>query len=164
MPVGGSGPKSVGAFLPATISRRLAVYLGGADRLRTIWQQCVSPPLVHHSTPMVYAKGILEVRVDSAAWATRMRLMQTELLGRIGALPGFENLRDMKVRIEPDAVAAPKSGTDGSPANQSLRRPPVATGRLFSSLAADVDEPALKAALERLGRTLGPAGKPGRGR
>jgi hypothetical protein len=41
----------------------------------------------------------------------------------------------------------------------SARKPSAEAGRLLASLAADIDEPALKAALERLGRTVGPTGK-----
>jgi hypothetical protein len=163
MPVGGSGPRTLGAFLPAAISRRLAAYLGEADRLKAVWQQCVSPPLVHHSLAVAHARGVLEVRVDSAAWATRLRLMQTELLARIRAVPGFETLHDLKVRIEPGAVVPPPEAT-ARPAAGAVRRPAGGVGRLLTMLAADVGEPTLKTALERLGRTLDSAGKSRRGK
>lgn len=154
MPVGGTGPRGVGAFLPPTIARRMAVYLGESGRLKTIWHQTVTPPLIHHSAPLSYSRGCLEIQVDSAAWATRVRHTQSALIARLREIPGFQDLRELKVRIEPPAQAA--SVVPTAAAARPLAKPPAQTARLLRSLAGDIDDPALRAALERLSETIAP--------
>jgi hypothetical protein len=155
MPLGGSGPRNVGAFLPSAMARRLAVYLGEAGRLKTIWQQTVTPPLIHHSAPLSYTRGCLEIQVDSAAWASRVRQTQSALLSRIREIPGFQDLRELKIRVEPGAVAAAVPAKNDVPP-ATLPKPPAQTARLLRSLASGVDDPALRAALERLSETIAP--------
>jgi hypothetical protein len=153
MPLSGTGPRGVGAFLPPTIARRMAVYLGESGRLKTVWHQTVTPPLIHHSAPLSYSRGCLEIQVDSAAWATRVRHTQSMLIARLREIPGFQDLRELKIRIEPPAPAVPVVQT--LPA-RPLIKPPAQTARLLRSLAGDIDDPALRAALERLSETIAP--------
>ena len=47
------------------------------------WPQIVGPELAAHVAPVTFEDGVLTVRCESTAWATQLRLMQSQLLARI---------------------------------------------------------------------------------
>lgn len=47
------------------------------------WQEIAGPETAEHSSPTGIADGVLQVKCDSTAWATQLRLMRTELVTRI---------------------------------------------------------------------------------
>lgn len=47
------------------------------------WPQIVGPEVAGHTKPVTFEDGVLTVRCDSTAWATQLRLLQSQLLGRI---------------------------------------------------------------------------------
>ena len=47
------------------------------------WPQIVGVELAAHAAPVTFEDGVLTVRCDSTAWATQLRLMQSQLLARI---------------------------------------------------------------------------------
>ena len=47
------------------------------------WPQIVGAELAAHAVPVTFEDGVLTVRCESTAWATQLRLMQSQLLARI---------------------------------------------------------------------------------
>ncbi|UYG08885.1 DUF721 domain-containing protein [Halomonas sp. M4R1S46] len=86
--------------------------------------------------------GRLTVITDRAVWLTRLRYEQAQLLSRLHELPGFEAVSGFDFKVRP--VRPPKA-----PVRQTRRLPARAADEL-SSCAADVDDPRLRRALERL--------------
>jgi predicted nucleic acid-binding Zn ribbon protein len=52
------------------------------------WPEVVGPDLAAHCTPEGFTDGELSVRADSTAWATQLRLLAPELIGRLNAQAG----------------------------------------------------------------------------
>ncbi|WP_433803841.1 DciA family protein [Actinomycetospora sp. CA-084318] len=78
---------------PQTLGRlasRLSTQRGWAPRLANgsvfgRWAELVGPEVAEHATPTALRDGELTVQADSTAWATQLRLLQRQLLGRIAA-------------------------------------------------------------------------------
>lgn len=52
------------------------------------WNTMVGKEIAEHAQPESLRDGVLVVRTDSTAWATQLRLMQRQLIARIGAAVG----------------------------------------------------------------------------
>ena len=62
------------------------------------WAQIVGPDLAAHTTPERLSGGELVVTADSTAWATQLRLLAAELIGRLNAELGDNTVRRVQVR------------------------------------------------------------------
>lgn len=144
-----SGPRDIGSFLPPALARRLSAYLDEESRLLAAWQLAVRPPLADHARPGNYSRGRLEVRVNSPAWASRLRQHQGELVRLMQAMPGLEGLRELLIRVVPKG----QDRVPAAPASVPAARLAPGAAPLLDSLAADVTDPQLRAALQRLGAT-----------
>ncbi|PMR79508.1 DUF721 domain-containing protein [Halomonas urumqiensis] len=89
-----------------------------------------------------YQGGRLTLITDSAVWLTRLRYEQRRLLDLLHQLPGFEAVTGFHFKVRPVRPAK-------APVRQVCELPASAADEL-SSCAADVDDPRLKRALERL--------------
>ncbi|CBV41853.2 DUF721 domain protein [Halomonas elongata DSM 2581] len=89
-----------------------------------------------------FREGRLTLITDRATWLTRLRYEQPRLLKRLHELAGFEAVSGFDLKVRP--VRPPKT-----PMRQTRHLPSRAADEL-SSCAADVDNPRLKRALERL--------------
>jgi hypothetical protein len=145
----GPGARVIGACLPPALIKQLEAYLDQSSRLSILWRQCVQPPLADHAHPSNYVRGRLEIECHGSAWASRLRHNQNELLRQLRQLPGFEDLRELRVRVVPlqRAVSVPPAARAGA-----ASRMPATAAALMQSLAETVTDPALRAALQRLGK------------
>jgi predicted nucleic acid-binding Zn ribbon protein len=78
------GPRRVSESLEA-LSERLGT--GAADTLRVVfgrWEQVVGPAMAAHVRPLRLHDGVLVVAVDHPAWATEVRQLAPQILGRLG--------------------------------------------------------------------------------
>ncbi|XKE46750.1 DciA family protein [Halomonas organivorans] len=89
-----------------------------------------------------FHQGRLTLITDRAVWLTRLRYEQPRLLGLLHQLPAFAAVTGFDLKVRP--VRPPKA-----PPRQTRRLTSRAADEL-SSCAADVDDPGLKRALERL--------------
>lgn len=89
-----------------------------------------------------FRSGRLTLITDRAAWLTRLRYEQPRLLDALRRLPGFESVTGFHLKVRP--VRPPKV-----PLRQ-IRRLPAQAADELSSCAADVSDPRLRSALERL--------------
>jgi len=144
------GPRSINALLPPALVKRLHEYLDESARLASMWHQCVQPPLAEHARPGSLRHGSLEIIADSPVWASRLRQHQMELLRRLRLLPGLEDVHEVRVRVVP---AAPKTAARRAAPTRGESRIPRNVRAQLQGLAEDVSDPALRAALRRLGKT-----------
>ncbi|MGH4018603.1 MAG: DUF721 domain-containing protein, partial [Pseudonocardiaceae bacterium] len=67
------------------------------------WAQLVGEEVAEHARPVSLRDGELTVQASSTAWATQLRLLQRQLLGRIAAGVG----RGVVTRLRVQGPAAP---------------------------------------------------------
>lgn len=90
------------------LASRLATERGWTDRLAGglvfgRWAQLVGREIAEHARPVALRDGELTVAASSTAWATQLRLLQRQLLGRIAAGAG----RGVVTRLRVHGPAAP---------------------------------------------------------
>lgn len=89
-----------------------------------------------------YRDGRLTLLTDRAVWLTRLRYEQARLLELLHQLPGFEAVTGFHFKVRPvRPVKVPP---------RQVRHLPVHAADELSSCAADVEDPRLRQALERL--------------
>jgi hypothetical protein len=139
--------RNIAAHLPPNLLNRLANYLDEADRLKALWQRLAPMPLAGRSLPVRYEAGCLHLQTDSAAWATRLRQSQAELLARLRREPFFAKLESLHVRVAPisTGTSAPSTAPQSGKARLSN-----GAAELLRGAADEVKDPALREALKRL--------------
>lgn len=82
---------------------RIAKERGWGDRLAggqvfADWPRLVGPEVAQHTKPVSLKDGVLVVQAESTAWATQLRLLQRQLVQRIGDGVGQGLVRRIKVQ------------------------------------------------------------------
>jgi len=95
------GPRRLGESLD-----RVTRTLGGAnsDALTGLfgrWSDIVGPQLADHVRPLSLARAVLVVAVDEPGWATQIRYLEGDLLGRLGKALGEGVVERVEVRLRP---------------------------------------------------------------
>jgi predicted nucleic acid-binding Zn ribbon protein len=62
------------------------------------WAELVGADVAEHATPISLKDGELTVAASSTAWATQLRTLQRQLLGKIAAGLGPNVVRRMKIQ------------------------------------------------------------------
>jgi predicted nucleic acid-binding Zn ribbon protein len=62
------------------------------------WDAIVGPDIASHCTPVSLRDGELELAAESTAWATQLRLLSRQILGRLRAELGPGVVRRITVR------------------------------------------------------------------
>jgi predicted nucleic acid-binding Zn ribbon protein len=62
------------------------------------WAQLVGEEIAEHARPVALREGELTVQANSTAWATQLRLLQRQLLGRISAGVGAGVVTKLRVQ------------------------------------------------------------------
>lgn len=80
--------------------------MGGtdADRLRVVfgqWAAAVGELLAAHAEPVSLRDGLLVVSVTEPAWATQLRFLEPEILGRLADTAGAPVAERIEVRVRP---------------------------------------------------------------
>jgi predicted nucleic acid-binding Zn ribbon protein len=65
------------------------------------WEEAVGVAVAAHSRPAVLDDGRLVVDVDEPGWATQLRYLEPELLGRLASVAGPDAVRSIDVRVRP---------------------------------------------------------------
>ncbi len=115
--------------------------------LQAVWERC-RPEGLATLEVLFYCGGRLFVMVSGSAAAARLRQEGPDLLARLRTEPGLAELREIVTR---------RTGRQGSPNVTVKAATPLRSelgARCFGSLAATVDDPALKASLARLAVAL----------
>lgn len=61
------------------------------------WPHLVGPDIADHCTPISLRDGELVLQAESTAWATQLRTLQRQLLGRLAAAVGKDVVRRIRV-------------------------------------------------------------------
>lgn len=83
------------------------------------------------------------VWVDSPAWATRFRYNAPAFLSLLNKFPGAEKVTALQIKILPREM-------HDAPESLPLRRLSPEAGEIISACAAHIEDPQLRAALQRL--------------
>ncbi len=63
------------------------------------WEEIVGAQLAGHARPRSLRDGVLVVAVEDPAWATQLRFLEAELVGRISRSTGTDEVRAIRVRV-----------------------------------------------------------------
>ena len=114
------------------------------NQLQTQLRNCVEPACRQHCWLASIQNGYLLLHADNSAWATRIRFQQRNILQQLKGKKGFGGLRGIKVKVQPRYTPPPI-------VKQAL--PLTASSRAcLHECAEAIDDPKLKAALEKLGQ------------
>lgn len=64
------------------------------------WADLVGEQVASHTTPVSVRDGTLVVAVDDPAWATQLRFLEPEILGRVSEALGTSELVSLHVRVQ----------------------------------------------------------------
>jgi len=81
-------------------------------RLVDAWAELVGEVVAAHSRVRAVRNGVIEVAVDSPGWATEIRYLESDLVGRASRLVGEGVVAGIRVTVE-----GPSSGAAEPPGN-----------------------------------------------
>jgi len=61
------------------------------------WSEVVGDQIAEHAAPSVLRDGVLTVVAESTAWATQLRMVQSQLLAKIAAAVGDGVVTTLKI-------------------------------------------------------------------
>ncbi|BBZ72726.1 DUF721 family protein [Mycobacterium paraseoulense] len=61
------------------------------------WSSVVGAQIADHATPTALSDGVLSVTAESTAWATQLRMIQSQLLAKIAAAVGNGVVTSLKI-------------------------------------------------------------------
>jgi len=93
------GPTSLGAEVERLRRRPGWGERLGAGRVATRWPEIVGTELAGRCEPVRLAGRVLVVRAESAAWATQLRYLSTQLLERLAVVLGDASVREVRVVV-----------------------------------------------------------------
>lgn len=132
-------------FLQQAGQGRWAQALQGRQRLQQAWEERVAAPWVTQAWPLRYHAGKLFLGVAASAWASQLRHQQQALIAHLQGHPVFTELHSLHIRVLPPQTMIGPRRQRRKPLPLSARARVVVKGS-----AADIQDPALRAALQRL--------------
>lgn len=148
-------PRNLGAFLPPELLKGLSLRMDEKTRLAALWRRYAPAGLADHVQPVSCTDGRLTLQTDSAAWASRVRHSQQTLLAQLRAEPGFQHLRELRIRVRPPQADKPAPARASKPTRLSAQG-----ARCVASAADGIADPQLRAALRRLSDNVSGRGGP----
>lgn len=141
-----TGARKIGSLIRPLALRELGMPQDVArlPEILAIWRQAVGDELAAQVQPIRLRNGKLILRAASPAWVSRVRHAHESLIKILRREPLFRDLVDIEVRATPREFPKPE---------RTASRPPALTEssrHLLESVAADIEDPALRAALVRL--------------
>jgi predicted nucleic acid-binding Zn ribbon protein len=65
------------------------------------WEEAVGPQIAAHASPASLVDGCLVVEVDHPTWATELRYLEADVLGRLRDVAGADEVARIEVRVRP---------------------------------------------------------------
>jgi predicted nucleic acid-binding Zn ribbon protein len=98
----GPGPNSRDPQPLGRLTRDLANTRGWSSRVAegavfARWAEVVGDQIAEHAAPTTLRDGVLTVSAESTAWATQLRMVQSQLLAKIAAAIGDGVVTSMKI-------------------------------------------------------------------
>jgi hypothetical protein len=143
-----NGAKRIGNLITPLTLRELGMPadIARLPEIAAAWGEAAGPDLSAHVHPIRYTDGKLVLRASSPVWISKVRHSHETLTQALRAKPLFKELIGLEVRAAPLDLGRRK---------QSMQRAQAispGTRKLLESVAGDIDDPELRAALTRLGR------------
>jgi predicted nucleic acid-binding Zn ribbon protein len=98
---GGSEPKPVGDSLDRVASSLGVPRASTLSRVFASWPELVGEAVAAHARPRSLRAGTLVVAVDEPAWATQLRWLEADLVGRLTEVLGEGQIDRIDVRVLP---------------------------------------------------------------
>lgn len=142
------GAKKIGNLITPLTLRELGMPpdIARLPEIATAWGVAAGPDLAAHVHPIRYKDGKLVLRASSAVWVSKVRYSHDTLMRALRTQPLFKELIGLEVRAAPLDLGRRKSSTQRLPALSADTR------TLLESVAGDIADPELRAALTRLCR------------
>jgi predicted nucleic acid-binding Zn ribbon protein len=67
-------------------------------RVQGVWEDAVGPAIADAARPTAEREGVLTVVCAAAVWAQELNLMAEDVLGRLNAAMGAEQIRELRCR------------------------------------------------------------------
>ena len=89
---------------PRTLStalERLTATLAPAStlaRVQEVWEQVAGPAVASAATPVSERSGVLTITCHAAVWAQELDLMSAQLIPRLNAALGADEIRELRCR------------------------------------------------------------------
>ena len=144
------GAKRIGSLLSPLTLRELGMPpdIARLPEIAAVWGEAAGPELAAHVHPIRYTDGKLVLRAASAVWVSKVRHSHETLTRALRAQTLFKDLTGLEVR------AAPLDrGRQKKPASREQNLS-ADTRKLLESVAGDIADPELRAALTRLSRKV----------
>lgn len=90
--------KKISEILGLSIDDPSVMVAAKAQTVMRRWEEAVGPTLAEHSTPDRFEHGVVWVAASGSSWAQELRLRQTQILARLNAMAGEDDLFQ-KVRV-----------------------------------------------------------------
>ncbi len=135
-------------YLPDDILMKLKVKMEQSQRLQQAWRDQIGDELATHAQAISYEDGILKVRAESAAWASRLRQQGMQIVRQLRQRPAFRTIKKIQLRVAPDDNPAVKASNRSNRAYLSEQ-----SRELIGTVAEEINDPGLKAAMLNLSKT-----------
>src|SRR4030067_29880 len=142
------GAKRIGNLIPPLTLRELGMPpdIARLPEIAAAWGEAAGPDLAAHVHPIRYTDGRLVLRASSAVWVSKVRHSHEPLTRALRAQPLFKELLGLEVRAAPLDLGRRKQSV------QRVQALSPGTRKLLESVAGDIADPELRAALTRLSR------------
>ena len=148
MAMGFHGAKRIGNLITPLTLRELGMPsdIARLPEIAAAWGEAAGTDLSAHVHPIRYTDGKLVLRASSAVWVSKVRHSHETLTRALRAQPLFKELIGLEVRAAPLDLGRRKQSVQRAQALSTDTR------KLLESVAGDIADPELRAALTRLGR------------
>lgn len=138
------GPIPLAELLGKSARRWRFVHLHRLEVIRRAWREAAGEFVARHAVPVRLVRKTLRVSVEDSTWVSEMTYLGPEILERLKARLKGNWVAELKVVVgEPaEPLPSPPPPFDLPPATPAL-------ARQAASLAGDVADPALRAAVQR---------------
>ena len=135
-------------YLPDDILMKLKAKKEQSQYLQQAWQDQIGDELATHTQAISYENGILKVQAESAAWASRLRQQGMQIVRQLRQRPAFRMIKKIQLRVVPGDNPAVKASNRSNRAHLSEQ-----SRELIGSVAEEINDPGLKAAMLSLSKT-----------
>ena len=148
MAMGFHGAKRIGNLITPLTLRELGMPsdIARLPEIAAAWGEAAGPDLSAHVHPIRYTDSKLVLRASSAVWVSKIRHSHETLTRALRTRPLFKELIGLEVRAAPLDLGRRKQTVQRAQALSTDTR------KLLESVAGDIADPELRAALARLAR------------
>ena len=94
------GPRPVGESVERVAGRLGAPPVAALKTVFGGWREAVGDAVADHAEPVSLTGGVLVVAVDQPGWATQLKLLAPEVIGRLNARAGEGTVHSLEVRVK----------------------------------------------------------------